>query len=106
MTNFDFGEARRQRSVNTAPKSMIITDDDGEVEAEFLLVAEIPAQFFDRGASGQLAAALEILFVRQSDAEEFLDRYKPSFEDIGSIVEGLYESKIGRTLGEALASGV
>jgi hypothetical protein len=103
--SFDLGAARRRRG-DYSPKELIITDADGEVEAKYELVSDVPVEFFDHGSEGRLAKALSLLFVHQSDADSFLARYKPGFDDLTAILQGVYpENSFGDKLGEALASG-
>jgi hypothetical protein len=102
VSNFDLGEARRRRGLE--PKTLVITGADGAVEAKYDLVSELPATFFDAGAQGRFVPAFRALFVDQGDADDFLDRYQPSINDLGDILADLFPG-IGNSLGEALASG-
>jgi hypothetical protein len=99
---FDLGEARRLR--NEEEKSLVVTGADGEVEAKYRIVAEPPVQFFDAGVESHFDVAFRSLFVDEADADDFMQRYKPSLLDLADLLKELFPG-LGANMGERLASG-
>lgn len=98
---FDLAAHRRQRKTYT-PKAFEMTDEDGAVEWKAELSPELPAETLDKMSKGEAIEAIAAMFVYTEDAQVFLERYKPSLNDIAAIIEQVYGEA---ALGESLASG-
>jgi hypothetical protein len=100
----DLAAKRAERSRES--KYLVMRDDpDGPIVAKYELAPEVPAKALDAGSEGKLSLALRELFVDGEEAEEFIAKYQPSMEDLGTIFQGLYGLGKGWSVGERSASG-
>lgn len=97
----DLTAARAKRASES--KSLVLRGPDGEVADKYELAAEFPAEALDHGAAGRVGQALRSLFIDGQEAEDFMKKYKPSMDDLLTIMRDAY-GMVGEP-GESLASG-
>ncbi len=100
MAEFDLSAERAKRSRES--KTLVMRDDDGATISKYELVAEFPADALDLAVGGRLGAGLRLLFEDKDDAEEFMEKHKPSIDDFLAIMRQAYGLDHP---GESLASG-
>ncbi len=100
MVEFDLSAERAKRSRES--KTLVMRDDEGAVISKYELVAEFPADGLDLAVGGRLGAGMRLLFQDPSDAEEFMEKHRPSIDDFLAIMKQAYGLD---QPGESLASG-
>lgn len=100
MAEFDLAAARAKRGSES--KTLVLRGEDGEILHKYELAPEFPTLAMDAGAKGDLTGALRAMFLVDGEAEAFLADFKPSVDDLLSIMREVYG--IGKP-GESLASG-
>ena len=100
MAEIDLSAERAKRSRDT--KTLVMKDDDGAILSKYDLVAEFPAEALDLAVEGRLGGAIRMLFIGEGEADEFMEKHKPSIDDFLSIMKLAYG--LGDP-GKLLASG-
>lgn len=100
MAEFDLAAARAKRGAES--KTLVLRGEDGEILHKYELAPEFPAMALDAGSKGDMAGAIQLLFLKDDEAVAFLTEYKPSVDDLLAIMRECYG--IGKP-GESLASG-
>lgn len=88
MAELDLTAERAKRT--REDKTLVMRDDDGAILDKFDLVPEFPALAMDLGAEGKIGAALQQLFQDSTEAERFVQKYKPSVDDLLTIMRLSY----------------
>lgn len=88
MAEIDLSAERSKRSRET--KTLVMKDDDGGIISKYELLAEFPAEALDLGVDGKLGAAMRLLFIDQAEADEFMEKHKPSIDDFLVIMKQAY----------------
>lgn len=88
MAEFDLSAERAKRK--REDRTLIMRGDNGEILAKYDLAPEFPIEALDLGVEGKLGAAWRALFVDPAEADEFMQRFKPSLDDLMAVMRGFY----------------